>query len=194
MKNIILKLNALMLVLAFSFPALAQTAQRQISGTVTDGTGLPIIGAAVMVPGTTNGAVTDIDGRYLLELPSDTKTIEISSIGYVTAVVTLTQAAVYDAVLADDTQTLEEVVVVGYGTQKKANLTGSVSSVSFEKIGADSRPMFNVNQALAGAIPGLQVMQGSGNPYEESFSMTIRGTGTLNSSGPLVLVDGMEQG
>lgn len=194
MKHTILKISALLLVMLLSVPAFAQNSQRQISGTVTDRTGLPVIGAAVLVPGTTYGTVTDIDGCYVLKVPSDAKTIEVSSIGYVVSNVTLTQADVYDVVLADDTLSLEEVVVVGYGTQKKANLTGSVSTVSFEKLGADSRPMFNVNQALAGAIPGLQVMQGSGNPYEEGFSMIVRGTGTLNSAGPLVLVDGMEQG
>lgn len=193
MKNIIFKLNAILLALFLAVPAFAQNT-RQISGTVVDGAGMPVIGAAVMVPGTTVGAMTDVDGRYTLDLPSDTKVVEVSSIGFVTSVVTLTDAAVYDVALAEDNQLLEEVVVVGYGTQKKVNLTGSVSTVNFEKIGADSRPMFNVNQALAGAIPGLQVMQGSGNPYEEGFSMLVRGTGTLNSSGPLVLVDGMEQG
>ena len=172
----------------------AQNGTRQINGTVTDKTGEPVIGASVIVPNTTVGTSTDVDGRYVLSVPDNTKLVEVACIGYATSTVTLGPSAVYDVILADDTNFLDEVVVVGYGVQKKVNLTGSVSSVSFDDESVKSRPMFNATQALAGAMPGLQVMQGSGNPYGEGFSMLIRGTGTLNSSGPLVLVDGMEQG
>ncbi len=166
---------------------------RQISGTVTDPSGAPVIGASVMVPKTTNGAITDLDGKYTLSIASSVRDIEISSIGFVSQTLTLGPSAVYDVVLMEDTENLEEVVVVGYGVQKKINLTGAVASVEFNKESMASRPMTNATSALAGAIPGLSVMQSSGNPYEEDFAMTIRGTGTLNSSGPLVLVDGMEQ-
>lgn len=86
---------------------------------------------------------------------------------------------------------MEEVVVVGYSTQKKVNLTGSVSTVNFESM--SSRPVTDASQALSGASPGLQIMQSSGQPNAESFSYNIRGVGTLNSSSPLILVDGMEQ-
>ena len=96
-----------------------------------------------------------------------------------------------DITLSEDTQALEEVVVVGYSTQKKVNLTGSVSTVNFEEM--SSRPVTDASQALSSASPGLQIMQSSGQPNAESFSYNIRGVGTLNSSSPLILVDGMEQ-
>lgn len=171
----------------------AQNDTRQISGIIVDAAGEPVIGAAVMVAGSTTGSVTDIDGRYTLSLPAEASELEVSCIGYSSQKITIGQSNTYDFTLVDDNQLLEEVVVVGYGVQKKVNLTGSVATVKFDGTATESRPMFNATQALAGAAPGLSVMQGSGNPYEESFSMQVRGTGTLNSSGPLVLVDGMEQ-
>ncbi|MGM9757658.1 MAG: SusC/RagA family TonB-linked outer membrane protein [Candidatus Cryptobacteroides sp.] len=182
------------LALLVSTGLFAQNSTRQINGTVKDSAGEPVIGASVIVPNTTVGTSTDVDGRYVLSVPENTRTVEVACIGYSTYTITLGASSVYDVVLSDDSNFLDEVVVVGYGVQKKVNLTGSVSSVSFESESVKSRPMFNATQALAGAMPGLQVMQGSGNPYGEGFSMLIRGTGTLNSSGPLVLVDGMEQG
>lgn len=170
-----------------------QNAKRQISGVITDKSGEPVIGASVMVPKTTIGAVTDENGRYFLEVPAGTTTVEVSCIGYATETITLTAASTYNVTLADDTEMLEETVVVGYGVQKKVNLTGSVSAVSFETVQAKSRPLTNATQALANASPGLQVMQSSGQPNSEGFGMMIRGNGTLNSSSPLVLVDGVEQ-
>ena len=167
---------------------------RTVSGTVKDSNGEPVVGAAVIVPKSTIGASTDIDGKFALSVPEKTLTLEVNMIGYATATVTLGTASSYEVVLRDDTNYLDEVVVVGYGVQKKINVTGSVSSVNFTSESVKSRPMFNATQALSGTMPGLQVMQGSGNPYEEDFSMLVRGTGTLNSAGPLVLVDGMEQG
>lgn len=181
---------ALAVVAAFGL----QAQNRQISGTVKDKAGEPLVGAAVMVAKSTTGTTVDVDGRYTLTIPSSAKTLEVSCIGYTSQTVDLGASAVYDIVLTDDTTFLDEVVVVGYGVQKKVNVTGSVSSVSFEDESIKSRPMFNATQALSGAMPGLSVMQGSGNPYEENFSVLVRGTGTLNSAGPLVLVDGMEQG
>ena len=190
------KLYHLLAALAALMLSLAAQAQgsRQISGTVTDPAGVPVIGASVMVPKTTNGAITDLDGKYTLSVASSVRDIEISSIGYVSQLITIGPAAVYDVVLMEDSENLEEVVVVGYGVQKKINLTGAVASMDFNKESTASRPITNATSALAGAMPGLSVMQGSGNPYSEGFSMLIRGTGTLNSAGPLVLVDGMEQG
>ena len=184
----------ILLTLLVSIGVSAQSGNRQISGTVTDNSGEPVVGASVIIPNTTVGTSTDENGRYSLSVPEKTRAVEVAFIGYTTETVTLGTASVYDVVLKDDTTFLEDVVVVGYGVQKKVNLTGSVSSVSFDSESIKSRPMFNATQALSGAMPGLQVMQGSGNPYEENFSVLVRGTGTLNSSGPLVLVDGMEQG
>lgn len=182
------------MLLAMFMTCSAFAQNRQISGTVKDSNGEPVIGAAVLVPNTTNGTSTDVDGRFILSVPENTLSVEVSAIGYASSTVTLGTASDYSIVLREDTTFLDEVVVVGYGVQKKINVTGSVSSVSFDSESIKSRPMFNASQALSGTMPGLQVMQGSGNPYEEDFSMLVRGTGTLNSSGPLVLVDGMEQG
>ena len=182
------------LALMVSIGLSAQNGSRRISGTVSDAAGQAVIGASVIVPGTTIGTSTDENGRYVLSVPEQTKAVEVAILGYATQCVTLDANVTYNIVLQDDTTFLDEVVVVGYGVQKKVNLTGSVSSMSFDSESVKSRPMFNATQALAGAMPGLQVMQGSGNPYGENFSILVRGTGTLNSSGPLVLVDGMEQG
>lgn len=182
------------MLLAMFVTCSAFAQNRQISGTVKDSNGEPVIGAAVLVPNTTNGTSTDVDGRFTFSVPENTLSLEVSAIGYASSTVTLGTASDYSIVLREDTTFLDEVVVVGYGVQKKINVTGSVSSVSFDSESIKSRPMFNASQALSGTMPGLQVMQGSGNPYEEDFSMLVRGTGTLNSSGPLVLVDGMEQG
>ena len=172
---------------------LQQDSKRQISGVVTDKTGGPVVGASVMIPKSTIGIMTDVDGRYFLEVPSGTTTIEVSCIGYKSQVITLGSGDQYNISLADDTEMLEETVVIGYGVQKKVNMTGSVSAIDFQTVAAKSRPITNAAQALTNATPGLQVMQSSGQPNNESFGMTIRGTGTLNSSSPLVLVDGMEQ-
>ena len=184
----------ILLALMVSIGLSAQNGSRRIVGTVSDATGEPVIGASVLVPSTTVGTSTDENGRYVLNVPENTRAVEVSIIGYATQIITLGADEIYDITLQEDTTFLDELVVVGYGVQKKVNLTGSVSSVSFDSESVKSRPMFNATQALSGAMPGLQVMQGSGNPYEEGFSILVRGIGTLNSSGPLVLVDGMEQG
>ncbi len=184
----------LVVLLATMFAGSAFAQNRQVKGVVTEPDGNPAIGASVVIPGTTNGTITDLDGAFTLSVPEGTKALEVSYIGFSNYTITLTGADSYKVVLSEDTNFLDEVVVVGYGIQKKINVTGSVSSVSFDSESVKSRPMFNATQALSGTMPGLQVMQGSGNPYEENFNVLVRGTGTLNSSGPLVLVDGMEQG
>lgn len=169
---------------------IAQQAQRQINGTVTDERGEAIIGANVIEKGTTNGAITDIDGNFSLNV-SDNAILQVSYIGYIAQEINIGNRTSLSIQLKEDTQALDEVVVVGYSTQKKVNLTGSVSTVNFDEVA--SRPVTDASQILNGASPGLQIMQSSGAPNAESFSYNIRGVGTLNSSGPLILVDGMEQ-
>ena len=193
MKNLFCLLAVLTALVAGSDRMFAQ-ATRQISGTVTDPSGAPVAGASVIVPGTATGVITDLNGKYTLTLASSILEIEVLSIGYISQTVTLGAASVYDVVLTEDAERIEEVVVVGYGVQKKINLTGAVTSMDFDKESTFSRPMTNATSVLAGAMPGLSVLQGSGNPYSEGYTLRIRGTGTLNSAGPLVLVDGMEQG
>lgn len=164
---------------------------KAITGVVTDKNGEPILGANIIEKGNpTNGTITDFDGKYSLSV-SDNSILIASYIGYNKIEIPVNNRSVVNIVLTEDTQALEEVVVVGYSTQKKVNLTGSVATVNFEEM--SSRPITDASQALNGASPGLQIMQNSGEPNAESFDFNIRGVGTLNTSSPLVLVDGMEQ-
>lgn len=165
--------------------------QKTIKGKVVDAAGEAVIGANVVVKGTTNGTITDIDGNFNLNVSSEC-VLQVSYIGFNTQEIKVTSSMTDLVVkLKEDTELLEEVVVVGYGVQKKVNLTGSVASVDFEEQ-AKSRPVTNVSNALAGMSAGVQVMQGSGQPGSDGSSIRIRGVGTLNSSSPLVLIDGME--
>lgn len=168
------------------------TQQKTIKGTVKDASGEPIIGANVLVKGTTNGMITDIDGNFTLKNVPANSTLQVTYIGYVSKEIKVTSSTTNLSITLDeDNRTLDEVVVVGYGTQKKVNLTGSVSSVDFEKQ-ALSRPITNVSNALAGVSAGVQVMQNSGNPGSDGSTIRIRGVGTLNNQSPLVLIDGVE--
>ena len=165
--------------------------QQSIKGTVTNDSGEAIIGANVIVKGTTNGTITDMDGNFTLNI-SGPCVLQISYMGFKTQEVKVTPNSKGITVkLKEDSELLNEVVVVGYGTQKKVNLTGSVASVDFKEQ-AKSRPVTNVSNALAGMSAGVQVMQGSGRPGSDGSSIRVRGIGTLNSSEPLVLIDGME--
>lgn len=163
----------------------------KITGTVLDPIGMPVIGANIMIKGTTNGTITDMDGKFSLDVPKGAILV-VTYVGYANQELQVGSQKTLSITLKEDSEALDELVVVGYSTQKKVNLTGSVSTVSFnDKL--TSRPVTDVSQMLNGASPGLQIMQSSGEPNAESFSYNIRGVGTLNSSSPLILVDGMEQ-
>ena len=165
--------------------------QKTIKGTVVDETGEPIIGANVVEKGTTNGVITDFNGEFTLNVPLNS-TVQISYIGYNTQEVKITSTTqTLNIKMVEDSETLDEVVVVGYGVQKKANLTGAVASVDFEEQ-AKSRPVTTVSAALAGLSAGVQVMQSSGQPGSDGATIRIRGVGTLNNADPLVLIDGLE--
>lgn len=163
------------------------------TGTVVDGTGFGVIGASVVVKGTTNGVITDFDGNFSLSGVKKGDIIQISFVGYVTQEV-VWNGTPLNITMKDDTQTLDEVVVVGYGTQKKTNLTGSVSMVDAEVL--ESRPVQNVSQALQGVVPGLKLSVGnSGGTLDSSLGINIRGAGTVgsgSSASPLILIDGIE--
>lgn len=163
--------------------------KRKISGVVTDATGEPIIGANVVVKGTTDGSITDIDGKFSLDVPEGT-TLEISYIGYLTQTIPVRNKSSFQITLQEDTQKLDEVVVVGFGTQKKVNLTGSIGTVKTEEV-LKSRPVTNVQELLSSSVPGMAVTKGSG-AAGSGASINIRGTSTIGgSSGVLVLIDGM---
>lgn len=163
---------------------------RRITGVVKDLSGEPIIGANVVEQGTTNGTVTDIDGCFSIDILNH-GVLDISYIGYVPQELKITDKSVYDIVLMEDTEMLDEVVVVGYGTQKKVNLTGAVESVSGEQLA--KQPVAQASQALMGVAPGLTAIQESGQPGEDKATLRIRGMGSISASNdPLVLIDGVE--
>ena len=165
---------------------------RNIRGRVVDSFGMPVIGAAVMVQGTNIGTTTDMEGNYILDNVSETTVLTVTSIGYKSKTITVGDSDILNIILAEDTNLLEEVVVVGYGTQTRVNLTGSVATVTNSEI--TDRPSANISSALQGLTPGLMVTQGSGEPGNDGSTIRIRGVGTLNSSSPYVLVDGIETG
>lgn len=161
-----------------------QQAKLTATGTVVDEKGEPIIGASVQEKGTSNGVITDLDGKFSLAL-TGSKELVISYIGYVTTQVKVAGQTLR-IVLKEDAQALDEVVVVGYGSQKKVNLTGAVSMVSMDKA-LGNRPVTNVASALQGTIPGLVVTSSSVPGQSNTFN--IRGTTSINGGSPLVLVD-----
>ena len=164
--------------------------ERTVSGVVYDSDGLPVIGAGVMVEGSLHGTVTDEDGRWTLELEDDNVTLEISSMGYQSQSIAVKGRSDFTVTLTSDTQYLDEVVVVGYGTQKKVNLTGSVSMVTSEDMA--SRPVSNMSSGLQGLLPGVTVVNASGQPGESGTTIRVRGVGTIGNANPLILIDGIE--
>lgn len=162
-----------------------------VTGKVTDELNNPLPGVNVLVKGTTTGTTTNSDGLYTLTVPDENSTLVFSFIGYTTQEVALGSQSEINVTLQPDIKSLQEVVVVGYGTQKKVNLTGSVSSVSSSDL--ENRPITQASQALAGLASGVTVSQGSGRPGNDGSSITIRGIGTFSAAGtsPLVLVDGL---
>ena len=161
------------------------------TGVVTDQHGEPIIGASVLVKGTTIGTITDLNGGFTVSATKGA-TLEISYIGYITQEVVCTGKQL-KVTLKEDTQSLDEVVVVGFGSQKKVNLTGSVSMVD-DKVFA-SRPVSNATQMLQGTIPGLNITGGNGTSMNDANKINVRGIATIgegSTGAPLILIDGME--
>lgn len=164
--------------------------RKKVTGTVKDANGEPIIGATVVEKGTTNGTVTDFDGNYALEL-SESGTLAVSYIGYKSQefAASRIKSGSLTVTLKEDTEVMEEVVVVGYGTQKKVNLTGSVETIKSDKI--VSKPVVSLQDALAGEAAGMTVTQTSAQPGRNNTQVRIRGVGTWGDADPLVLVDGI---
>lgn len=161
-----------------------------LSGTVTDITEEGLPGVSIMVKGTTVGTITDISGKYSLMVPNERSVLIFSYIGYVTQEIIPGKQTVLNLILTEDTKELSEIVVVGYGTQKKINLSGSVSSVNLEDLN-EKRPVSNLQQGLQGKMSGLMIEQTSGQPGDEATNILIRGRGTLNNASPLIIVDGI---
>jgi TonB-linked SusC/RagA family outer membrane protein len=164
--------------------------EKNYTGTITDETGEPFIGASIHVKNTSVRAITDVNGKFSLSAPVS-PTLVISYVGYVTQEIKAGNQTNLEIILKEDPKLLNEVVVVGYGIQKKINLTGAVATINVEKE-MESRPLTNLSQTLSGMAAGLQVMQNSGRPNSDGANIKIRGIGTLNNSDPLILVDGLE--
>ena len=189
----------LVLVMAAPIAAIAETTatpaesqqsqKKQVSGVVTDKSGVPVIGAAIAVPGTSTGTVTDANGRYSLVVPNGTKVLEVSCIGYTTQNISVGVASKYDVVLSEDSLMLTETVVVGYGTMKKGEVASAISTVKsgdFLKT-----PGANAAELIKGKVPGLIVNTPDGNPVS-STQISLRGATTLKAgTAPLVLIDGV---
>lgn len=173
-------------------PLSRQKQSKTISGIITDVWGEPIIGANIVEKGTTNGTITDIDGNFTLSVDNDA-VLQISYIGYLKQEINATGKVTINITLEEDTKSLEEVVVVGYGVQKRQNLTGAVSSVYFDNEAMQSRAATNVSTMLAGMSAGIQVRQTDGLPSaNNNANISVRGVGSLNASQtPLVIIDGV---
>ncbi|SFT00065.1 TonB-linked outer membrane protein, SusC/RagA family [Porphyromonadaceae bacterium NLAE-zl-C104] len=159
-----------------------------LRGTVKDANNLPLIGVNVVEKGTTNGTVTDINGNYTLSAPSGA-TIVFSYIGYNSQEIVWDGQSILNVVLEEDQQLLEEVVVVGYGTQKKATITGAISSTSGEEL--MKIPTVNFSNSFAGKLPGLTVVTRTGEPGSDNSTFRIRGSNTLGNNNPLIVIDGI---
>lgn len=170
-----------------------QSKKNQVVGTVTDGNGEPIIGATVQVKDGSLGVITDFDGRYTIVVPDGNVTLVVSYIGYVSQEIKLNGRKTLNVTLQEDVQTLQEVTVVAYGVQKKATLTGAISSVGTGAL--LKSPSGSVANSLAGQLPGVSSMQASGQPGADDAKIFVRGVGSLTEGGaaPLILVDGVER-
>ena len=180
-----------LLLLCAALPLSLRAQNLNISGTVRDGNGEPVAGASVVVKGTTVGATTDATGSYTLSAPADA-TLVFSLLGFNAAEEAVNGRGRIDVALREAATGIDEVVVVGFGTQKKVNLTGAVGLATAKDI--EARPVVNATQALQGLVPGLQITTNTGE-LDKNMSINIRGNGTIgdgSSGSPLILIDGME--
>lgn len=170
--------------LCFSLYALAQ--QISITGVVVDTHNEPVIGASVLEKGTSNGTITDVDGKYTLKVASGS-TLVFSYIGYTTQVIEVGFKTSINVTLVEDTEQLDEVVVVGYGVQKKSSMTAAVASISAKEI--QKQVAGNVASALQGQTPGVEIIQKGGEAGAD-VKILVRGAGTFGTTEPLYIIDG----
>lgn len=182
-----LKIASVFSFLLFSFAIIAQQ-QITVSGTVTEeSTGDPAIGVSILVKGTGHGTVTNIDGKYILDKVPVNGTIVFSYIGMITIEIPVNGRSTIDVRLSEDVHALEEVLVIGYGTAKKRDLTGSIASINAEEI--SNRPSTNILTSLQGKVAGVQVVN-TGRAGQDP-EIRIRGTNSINGYSPLYVVDGL---
>ncbi len=183
MKTMLLQL---FLVLGILFPLGLHAQQINVRGTVSDQSNEPVIGASIAVKGGNTGAVTDIDGKFSIQTDANS-TLTVSFLGYKTMIVPVNGRTMIDVVLTEDNAQLDEVVVIGYGTMKKGDLTGAVSSLGNKDFG--NRPVSNIGEAMQGKLAGVQVID-AGKPGD-NVTIKVRGLGSINNSDPLVVIDGV---
>jgi TonB-linked SusC/RagA family outer membrane protein len=177
-----------LLIFAFAVFSVQAQEKRAVAGKISDVEGTPIAGVAVVEKGTNNGVVSDSEGNFSIRVSAGA-TLTVSFTGFLSKEIEVGNMERIDVVLNEDLHALEEVVVVGYGTQKRQNMTGAVSSISSDKL--INRPLPSLTTAISGLAPGVNATQGSGNPGAESVAIRMRGTGSFNNSSPLILVDGI---
>ena len=185
----LLKMLSVLACLFFSIQAFTQGTD--VTGIVTSEDGEAIVGVNVVIEGTTTGAVTDLDGKYSITVPNEDATLVFSFIGYISQQVKVGSRTVIDVVLQESVTELDDVVVIGYGVQKKSDLTGAVSSVSGDNL--RKLPVATVDQALQGQAAGVTITQRSGRPGE-SVDIKIRGISSINGAQPLIIIDGVQGG
>ena len=179
-----------LLLSVFCFVAYAQ---KSVTGTVKDATGEPMIGVSILVDGTTIGAVTDFDGNFTIKDVPENGVLKISYIGYKDQKIAVAGKSSFNVTMQEDAAALDEIVVVGYGTMKKKDLTGSVSSVKTDDLQKVAGA--NALSAMQAKVPGVDLQQTNGGQAGEGVSMTLRGNRSLLAgNGPLVIVDGVEYG
>ena len=197
MKQKVVQIVRLAAVLCLFLGFWSPTAHAQkgitVKGVVVDADGLPVIGAGVTLKGTTTGVAADVDGSFQLTVPGETAVLEVVALGYATEEVKVGKQRNITVVLRDDTQTLEATVVVAYGTQTKATVTGALTSIDNKAL--VKAPVADVTNVLAGQMPGVATVQETGQPGEDYAKIYIRGASSLSdgASTPLILVDGVER-
>lgn len=184
------KIVILILFICMAIPQLFAQA-KTITGTVKDANGDGIIGATILEKGTVNATITDINGNFKIKLTGKSNTLVFSFIGYKTQEVSVTNQNEVNITLLEGVTQVEEVVIVGYGTQKKASVVGAISSVKAAELKQSSTP--NLSNAIAGRVAGVITVMGSGKPGSDDAQIYVRGQATTNTTAPLVLVDGLER-
>ncbi|HEY9123669.1 MAG TPA: carboxypeptidase-like regulatory domain-containing protein, partial [Bacteroidales bacterium] len=166
----------------------ALSQERTVTGTVKDASGTGLPGVNVIVKGSSNGVITDLDGKFSIKVPGDNAVLQVSFIGYKTEEVSVGQQNSFAVTLNEDVKQMDEVVVVGYGVQKKKLVTGATVQVKSEDLTKNN--VTRIESALQGLTPGMSIVKQSGQPGS-NYNITIRGLGSVNGSEPLVLIDGV---
>ena len=183
--------NLLLIFLALMVSSTLSAQTRTIKGNIKTESGEPIVGATIIQKGTFNGTITDKDGNFSISITGDDAELEVSAISYKNQTIKIEQKTQLDVILKNDYMQLDEVVVTGYGNQKKINLSGAVENVEIKDL--DTRTVTNAGLALQGKVSGVNVIQTSGQPGYDDTEIRIRGVSSIeNNNEPLVIIDGME--